>query len=244
MVATKHAGPGTSGGSSSVFSRPVHGVGVVFVALVLVSCTVDDPGEVPAGAEAIEFSGKHYATVDSVMSDSEGSIRVEILREVGREQDGGGNEGIEGYHAGLPMVVFEARIVDLYGSRNPGTTFVTYLDAEAGNFTGGGDGGLMEPLEVGDDIILSYRQLKASEMPGISLVDSTLVPTGGEDGVMDVLDDVTVVPRSPSILALGDQAPLSSSAPAGGHTVTFPLSDVDRLASVFNTEERGASGDG
>lgn len=205
---------------------------------VLVACA--SPGEGAAERGGAEGLLPYYESVDAVMADADGSIRVRIVREIGREHDGGGNEGSEGYAegAGMPMVVLEAEIVDLYGSRTPETLVVTYLDGDAVDIEDSG-GGWSAPLRVGDDVILMYDLLGSAETPGLDLVEATLVPVGGPNGVMDVIPGGTVVPRESTVALLDDGGTLGAGA---GSTTTdggtsFALAEVVELAHANNRDD-------
>lgn len=187
-------------------------------------------------SETVDFDGEFYESVEGVMRDSDGVVRAEIVSEIRRELDSGGNEGVGDYEGGIPMVHLEVSFVDLYGSQPPSTTTLSYLDAEASDFTGT-DGRKVEPLEVGDQVILMYKQLDPEERPGKS--GSVLVTVGGEDGVMDVRADGTVVPRSGSVTVLNESQEPAADAAKSVTSVAFDLSDVSRLATAYHATGTG-----
>lgn len=193
-----------------------------------------------ACSESVSFDGVYCGSVESVIHDADGVIRAEVVSEVGRYLDSGGNEGVGDYQGGIPMVQFELRVLDLYGSEPPGTTTISYLDAGAGEFLGEYDQEVL-PLQVGDDIILMYRQLDPSERPG--RMGSVLVPVGGEDGVMDVFADGTVSPRSGSVRVVSGDQESMADAPEHQAPVLFKLTDVSSLATAHNADSSvGESG--
>lgn len=197
-------------------------------ALLLASCS-------GGSGEELELSGRAYESVAEVMADSDGVLRVQVTDEIGRQLDDGGNAGLDGYPGGLPMVVLTASTIDGYDGAEAATVNIVYLDARAGEFTGT-DGAKITPLEVGDDVVISFRLLTPEEMPGLALTEPVLVPTGGEDGMMDVMPDGRVVPRSASIRSLDESSQISADQNGPAGRTEFSLEDVSRLATARNAE--------
>lgn len=179
------------------------------------------------GSEHAGSDGMLYDSVEAVTEDSDVVVRVVITEVVGRELDDGGNAGVPGYPGGVPMVILEARVEDDLGADVPGVLHVAHRDAA--------DAGMSEddvsPLEVGDEVLISGDLLSGSDMPGVTLVDSVLAPTGGEAGVMDVVGD-RVVPRDPEIVSLlgPDDRPSAEDEAGEG----FGLREVIELAAAAN----------